>query len=340
MEPRDIARLLHRFEGWEDEVLPVELCYSTWPQQADFICQGNYKYLLTYQNDMMKAPWAERYAANPPKRRPPEKLPRAVWGALCLFGLLLLLALITHLAAQENHWCEVPVDCPKCVSAEPIVKPTKDPQVVMIDLSTDAYFDFGEAELTGIHKNRLSNTFTELFKPFEGITITSVGAYTDPVGGAEDNRVLARNRANFIKQTLGDVMQSGRTGQFAEANVAETVLIKDTGVADDPSDKVLWDYCFKKFQSEPPLRYRPLVTLMLSKNKDSLPCSTWSEKGYPACARFDDGLPADTRIYLAKAENFRRLTTCLAPMRRAVIVFRFKTYKPDLSKDRSVTGAQ
>ncbi|MFT3669661.1 MAG: hypothetical protein QM795_14035 [Pseudoxanthomonas sp.] len=265
-----------------------------------------------------------------------EQIPR--WQLLCALALAvltLLVWLIPRLAGACQDRVPDAVDpiaqCPTCVVIGPI-KP------VTYKLQTDTLFDFNTHEsMTNEHFKKSKEHLTNFLSAFDGVKILAIHAHTDPIGGDTANRDLATRRAGFLHAMLEQVMATpSHPEQFATTDLPE--LSVSSGPA--RKDKVIWDACYDKFyvSAKRSDGLLPLDDLALGKRHGRPVCSEGvaTGDGYPACSRL--GLPKPgTRVasgYPLRAERFRELTSCLAPMRYAYFEFTFTgLHRPSLDRD-------
>jgi OOP family OmpA-OmpF porin len=71
------------------------------------------------------------------------------------------------------------------------------------DISADGMFAFGKADLSPVGKSRIENMIEGMRQAgITGLTALSVIGHTDPIGTAESNQVLSRERADAVKAYL------------------------------------------------------------------------------------------------------------------------------------------
>jgi OOP family OmpA-OmpF porin len=82
----------------------------------------------------------------------------------------------------------------------PVVPP---PVTRTFDISADGMFAFGSADLTPVGKSRIENMIEGMRQAgITGLTAITVIGHTDPIGTAEANQVLSRERADAVKAYL------------------------------------------------------------------------------------------------------------------------------------------
>ena len=87
MSARGISTRLDRYDFPANERRPTPERYSTWPDQADLICQGKFDELASKQEELKKAHGVEGYEPEPAKLT-------ASRGALTALDALLVFAFI------------------------------------------------------------------------------------------------------------------------------------------------------------------------------------------------------------------------------------------------------
>lgn len=333
-----VGRLLQRFHFPESEQRPTEQIYSTWPEQARLICAGDDQALLSYQSSIRHPGFANDPVRSERERDgvlrghallrsddPPAWVP-------CVLGFVFAIAsLFAWVLASNGEKCRC--DVSKSATAAAPTGPSFPWKTVV--LSTDLAFDYKMYEpRSPVHRERLKSDLVALFHEFDGITIRSVDAHTDPIGGPEDNRLLALQRKATIDQLISEIVaRPERPGQFL-SNTYNSATKSERKDANGPSidDRQFWQFCFETYVKNAPKAQRPLVDLSKAKNtENNVPCSRASPSdSYPACARPDIPPPNERppRGYAQRAEGVRELTACLSPMRYVRIEFSYKRAVP------------
>ena len=324
MSSESIAKRLDRVSFPADEQKPDIAQYSSWPGQAQHLYLGNYEKLRLLQDTLPNQSYKEESESKQTKGY--------MFGdllALLLMIILLLSAFVaSRLIANHPDWCSIdrPISCNNNVGSK--IK------TVTIPFDTDLVFDFNRSDpISEEHTLRAKNLLTRLLKQYQSIRFTGLSAQTDPIGSEISNRALADKRANFVRTILGEIIAKDESGIFLDDTISTSVINESV-----PSlaDYKLWNTCFKKFQID--ALNKPLEDLPADRNPNNRPLCLQADsdvaegKPFPACRRLmipkmhsDDNaikVPrAEIRSYAMRAENFRELTACLAPMRHVLITF-------------------
>jgi hypothetical protein len=153
----------------------------------------------------------------------------------------------------------------------------------------------------------------------------AVTGFTDPIGGVCANRKLADDRAQAVRTILKNIVDSNRI-----INNPSVVTPK----ADSPYKRIA-DDCLKTYHSQQPERERPLRGLTQEEQQSFSPCRPEPQDLVPnhifgvnckfgnpiQCAESYKGefLGDATLIAMTRAANFRKVSTCLSPLRRVEI---------------------
>jgi hypothetical protein len=310
-----IKRLIDRWPYPSSIPRPTPDQYRTWPKQAQLLCDGKLDDLERYQQEISRdLGTPTTLGASEPKT---DRTRTPNWPLL-LFGLLsIFLAILFWCLAEQRKWCA-------CVPPTTVTVLRK-----TVDFASDKLFDFNRDEpFSDHHRAKMLGEIKLSLASFDRITIESIVAYTDPIGATGENVDLARRRAAFIENVLGQVVrESDREGQFASQAVPAP---NGSPVGPSPDDFAYWQACFSQFylanSGDGKDNLLPLVDLPRSKRDRRAACSEATDQTgrdglYPACARLE--LPDQPRRgYAVRAERFRELTACLAPMRHVTITFK------------------
>lgn len=292
-----------------DESPPISDQYATWPEQARLLCAGELVQLRALQLELAKQ-LGEPVEANPEvrdERRFERDRPDLLW--LLLMALLLLASLASYIAASRSQACD-------CEAPPPITRPPR-ARVTILPMSTDFLFDFNLRDsYSRVHEQRTLQALSVLFNQFDGITIKSIEAHTDPIGKTETNKKLANDRAQFIHDLVARVIADSK---FRDRFKPGELPPPEPSDGPSSNDRAIWEECFNKFYRAVP--DKPLSNLSDgSRPACSQPIAVTGEKVlYPACSRLTRTRSMSAAAYARSAENFRKLTACLAPMRHVLI---------------------
>lgn len=328
MTPECIGELLERSPVDDPFARPSREKYSTWPIQANLWCAGDLDGLRDYQSKLIASVGPDDSAPTEPAPPPSRSGPRRRgphWLLLCALTLALLALLLSAVAGLSWRCCERSGSVPN----PPVVGGEIEKRYVgAYRLQMDTLFEFNSyRETTDEHFVRSKAYLSRYLDSFEGIRIESVNAHADPIGETRANQALAVQRAAFLRDMIRQVAdESRRPGQFAS-----TVLpapAESPGPA--PADREIWRACYDKFYLHSLFQdgLTPLEDLSASKREGRPACSQGTAigaAGYAACARIAVPKPG-ARVpagYATRAERFREMAGCLAPMRYAYVVFSF-----------------
>ncbi|MCX2900400.1 hypothetical protein [Pseudomonas mandelii] len=338
MSTEHIAKRLNRFDFPATEHKPDVAQYSSWPTQAELLHSGNYSDLKSLQENLIRDAGEE--TPSNPKR--PTKYVFGDLLALLMTIILLLLAFISAtVIAKHPDWCTNPgsIPCTEGVTG-----------VTSISFDTDLVFDFNhKTPISDEHTNRAKTALTRLLNQYNDIKFKGISAQTDPIGSEISNRPLADKRAEFVRKLLVDIVKEDDKGLFVDSTVSNSIINESIPSA---ADYQLWNTCFKKFQLD--VNEKPLEDLPADRNPNNRPLCLQSVgniapgQHFPACRRLmipkkhsDDStvrVPrAEVRSYALRAEYFRELTACLAPMRHVLITFEHTQKAPSRADDHSST---
>lgn len=319
LSERCICRRLSNYPFPPNELPPTSDQYKTWPQQAELICAGEFERLYDEQQSLLSRCVPSEAGEHTVVDRPCWRT-GVLWTAL--FLTLLILALTLYSVSRSAGWCSAAF-CPACV-------PTLCPQPIKVsdtkDLSTDLVFEFNKFKpYSDEHVAKMQRDLADFFSDFQNVEIMGIVAHTDPIGNDEDNRDLALKRGEYIRQMLMQVVQlSDVRSRFVTKDIpANVVTAQPASRADFP----FWRACFSRYYLQQIAK--PLEDLSKDLNPTGRKtCSTSDEDvgadgQYPACRRLmlKDGDRSTVNHYGIRAENFRELTACLAPMRHVLVKF-------------------
>lgn len=307
----------HTFPSGEDS--PVAERYRTWPKQAANICAGDYEG-LSREQDRLVAQLGEV----PTKGEGNTASIRPLLPWFIVFAGLLALSVLFFLLSSGRDWCGCPdavSTCPACSSPVPNSSPTVESK----EVSTDLLFDFNQAEPYSLeHRRRMDAHLQDLFRDFQRIEILGIVAHTDPIGNKARNEALARARGEYMRAAIMRVAQDAtlKTHFFQTDIPVEVVKAEGANLG----EREVWQQCFRRFYVER-LPDRPLEDLRAGLADGRPLCSTAASSGiqdaYPACRRLvASDAHGNAVAYARRAENFRELSACLAPMRHVAIRFK------------------
>lgn len=323
MSSESVAKRLDRVSFPADEQKPNFVQYSSWPVQAEHLYFGSYEKLRLLQATLLN---------QSSKAESESKQTRGYTFGDLLALLLMIILLVSAFVASRliaNHpdWCSIDSSIP-CDEVGPTTT------IITIPFDTDLVFDFNRPNpISEEHTLRAKNLLTRLLKQYQGIRFTGLSAQTDPIGSELSNRPLADKRANFVRTMLEEIIAKDDSGIFLDNTISTSVINESLP---SPADYKLWNTCFKKFQID--VLNKPLEDLPADRNPNNRPLCLKADsdvaegKPFPACRRLmmpkmhsDDNtvkVPrAELSSYASRAENFRELTACLAPMRHVLITF-------------------
>lgn len=348
MRKECIAKFLKNAHFPPHEIPPDETQYSTWPMQADLICQGKFASLREWQSAELvkRAVGAEEPTAEHKSRT--RRSPDDMFLLLVFIGLLIAATLCGYMAST-HHWCGTCVahPCPPPPICSTCPDSTRD---IELTVSSDVLFDFKEAKIQGdARRKRAIELLSNAFKDFERVNFYGVSAHTDPIGTISSNKNLAYKRAQDILSLLDLVnkdpaRKTPLTDQKLDENLIDSRL--GLGADADTEDRQIWRECFSEYYlgKEKPISAfdKPLLDLPPdSLTTDQLSCSkasidTGANDPYPGCAR-PQGPIGNARHTYEVGERFRQIVECLAPMRHVLIKFRVLSFKPNKSAPNSTT---
>jgi hypothetical protein len=320
MSADGISARLDRY-NFGEESPPTREQYSTWPEQADLICQGKFKELAERQKELR-----EKYgvAGNQPG---PANLAasRGAWTSLdALLVFVFICALLTALCWILTDFVRTcaPTPCEPCKTVCPkCEKPPAPP----LKLSTDQLFEYAEAKV--IDSQRLRSFLEDSLKQYKGAKLTITG-HTDPIGGACYNEDLAKRRVDAIEAIVHQFVPADQVNQPAGK------LFVTMDELPEPDRKIA-DTCLDTFHknvppNEKPLRYFDDKTDAKERKcakdrNDWTPNYIWGR----ACRGEGDGdenkclekykFENSTLIAMKRTAHFYKLQRCLAPLRRVEI---------------------
>jgi outer membrane protein OmpA-like peptidoglycan-associated protein len=311
---------------------PTPVQYSTWPIQAELIYRGDFQGLRDWQ-----AGWKPD-SKSEIEPTIPVSSPSAHFSAPLFVGglILLMFAILAFVAASVSGACDCTYPATPSLTTPP-TPPT--PPTFTFDLPTDTLFDYNRSAPYGpAQEALLSLQLSGLFSRFTGIAVTNIDAHTDPIGDSNGNKALGIARAQSVLDRIHTLMQKpSLRSHFATQDLPKAPL----NPGPNQQDGLIWHDCFDAFQVKQDPRFKPLEDLDSEHNPEGRPpcrtarSSSLNPSAFPACrapyqAYFvKDNIIRpnqdvfDNKISIGKAENFRELTSCLAPMRHVVIVFTY-----------------
>lgn len=317
MNPERLHKLLAGVLEADPKDIPAPALVDTWPQQAAMLAADDYHGLREWQRA-----WRQTHHLPPPGPEPalPPSPPArrhkatdgraAAWLIAALVLLLLSLLLYLTLGGRCGH-----AGVPRCAS-----------QAV---LATDMLFGYNEnAPQSNEGMGKEYGRLYQLFGALHGVELVALEAHTDPIGATEENRQLGRDRVTTVRHMLTRlVVEPGLKTRFRSPVIPP--VPRDAGP--HSNDAGIWKYCFTRFHLKVADReFAPLRNLRPELNPDNRPqCDDVSSAmppggKYPACGSPYEKTIAETdAIYSIRAENFRKLTSCLAPMRYVTIHFNY-----------------
>jgi outer membrane protein OmpA-like peptidoglycan-associated protein len=327
MSARGISARLDRYD-FANERRPTREQYSTWPDQADLICQGKFDELTRKQSELIAklgVPENQPELAN-------LKAGRGAWAVVldALLAIAFILAVLTLLNWILTDFLRACAPArPPCETCPTVCQCEKPPPVVSLKLSTDQEFEYDKSEV--VDQQRLRGFLQERLVQFKNAKLTITG-FTDPIGGACYNNGLAKRRAEAIADIVREIVPSVQIDPDPAAQEDESL----------EADKMIAAKCMEAFQHSPPGPERPLRFFSKEERdgwiakrcvpdpKDVTPdhilgrgcdaradtadedkkCPDYYTKEYKKDATF---------VALKRATNFYRLQRCLAPLRRVEI---------------------
>lgn len=317
MHPGRIWAMLATAQEANETDHPSRTLVDTWPQQAAMLWAGDIQGLQTWQRA-----WLARMTT-PPSAPPPqagtpypmhERVRLRKWrnGWLLAALLLLMLSLLSFLSVGAN--CAGKHDTP--CSAQLI-------------LSTDMLFGYNESSPQGhAAMAKEYGRLYRLFGAFRKVELLALEGHTDPIGSTEENRRLGRDRTATVQRMITRlVAEPALSANFKSSFVPPVPA--DAGP--HTADIGIWTHCFSEYHLALSNKdFAPLRNLRREANPDNRPdCDTaiaaLSPSGqFPACGSpYDKTIAESSIIYALRADNFRKLTACLAPMRYVAIKFRY-----------------
>jgi hypothetical protein len=338
-----ISRLLHRHKFPENERRPSYEQYSSWPEQAAYICRGHFDQLHILQTKLLGSP------INPGKLMAIQGRPIR-WTALNKAFLFvgLVCALLTALTFMQNQQCflsKVAINPPPNPPPKPPPSQDEKQPPKSLVISTDQYFGYDSSTLTdsakeNLERNLKGGAIGDLLDTLNkrGDAKFTITGFTDPIGGICYNPKLADARANAIREILvaKKIVDSDR---ITVTTHQQGVQIPEVGAY-----KQITEDCINKFQkTEPTPDYKPLREFTPDERKDpsckpdehdwrpnyifGTTC-TPNQEGRPesvgACAAQYSNVRTGTpmEVAMVRAHNFRKIVECLSPLRRVQIDIR------------------
>jgi hypothetical protein len=322
MSSEDIDKRLDRVTFPAAEEKPTPSQCASWPPQAQLLYEGEYEKLRLFQV-ALQHPVPDGKDAARTNHGP---------GAFNLLSLLLMLfLLILALASSYVIW-----RYPGLYSAAAPCKQTCTiaSKTTTLPLDTDLLFEYNRSTpVSEIHTLKAKQNLSRLLSQYRDIKFIGLSAQSDPIGSEITNRPLADKRAEFVRGLLEEITADSPAGVFRDRAVPTTLINESLP---SQADYELWNRCFRKFQLEVP--NKPLEDLPVDRNPNSRPLCLQATNDvaqgqpFPACRRLmtprsrDDDqtrkIPrAELVTYAQRAESFRELTSCLAPMRHVLITF-------------------
>jgi hypothetical protein len=327
MSTRGISARLDRYDFSANERRPTREQYSTWPDQADLICQGKFDELTRKQSELITEFGVPENQPEPANL----KAGRGAWAMV--LDALLVIAFICAVLTLLN-W--ILTDFLRACAPQPVVihdpcptEKCKAPDPVPLKLSTDQEFEYNEFKI--VDYQRLKDFLVERLAQFKTAKLTITG-FTDPIGGVCYNQGLADNRAKAIAEIV--------KGIIPDIQIGSKAAVRENELPD--ADKMIAAKCMKAFQDAPPGRERPLRFFSKDERdywlarscepdpKDVTPDHILGRgcEASPNTAEEDKKCPDyyikeykkdATFVALKRATNFYRLQRCLAPLRRVEI---------------------
>lgn len=323
MSSDDIAKRLDRITFPVPDEKPTPSQYGSWPTQAQHLHAGEYEKLRLFQVELQRSAIGGKGAARV------DHAP----GRYNLFLLLLMmLALLLTSVGLYVSWRYPTL----CLTTTPCDHPTgTDTKKTTLSFDTDMLFEYNRSTpVSDTHTLKAKQNLSRLLSQYRDIQSIGLSAQTDPIGSEIFNSTLAKNRAEFVREMLEEISAQSPPGVFLE----RAVPIKLLGESQpNQADYELWNRCFRKFQLEVP--NKPLEDLPADRNPRNRPLCLQVTNDvapgqfFPACRRLMAPKPreddkarkiprAELVAYAERAENFRELTSCLAPMRHVLITFK------------------
>jgi hypothetical protein len=331
MSARGISARLDRYDFPANERRPTPERYSTWPDQADLICQGKFDELASKQSELIAKLGVPENQPEPANLKAGRGAWAMVLDALLVVAFILaVLTLLNWILTDFLRACAPPQPpcekCPTVCKSSPEPKCEK-PAQVQLKLSTDQEFEYNEFKI--VDSQRLKDFLAERLTQFKNAKLTITG-FTDPIGGVCYNEGLADNRAKAIAEIVKGIIPD-----IPIESKAAPRELPDT-------DKMIAAKCMKAFQDSPPGRERPLRFFSNEERdywlarrcepdpKDVTPDHILGRgcEASPNTAEEDKKCPDyyikeykkdATFVALKRATNFYRLQRCLAPLRRVEI---------------------
>lgn len=335
-----IACLLARYPDWNErdsDEPPSRRQYSTWREQAELLCAGDYARLRARQRQLLDLALEEGWAGAETLRDDPEEIGEedwwdGWWRMLTLALSLLLMSLIVWLLfCSSDPEDKTPPVCP-VVTGPPCPKPVAAPVREDIFVPADQFFRYNRAEIPAPHAGLLQQQLIDLLSVYSEIKITAIEGYTDPIGTVRSNIGLAQARADAVLAQLKAL--NPRLPEPARISNLDAVQPKGIGPATGYTATGIWDLCFAEHFQQQPERARSLETISNEVSVSRPRCDAGARPAsqsqqYPACRRADFPVDRNERVVettrsIDKAENFRRLADCLSPLRTVKIRFTAK----------------
>jgi outer membrane protein OmpA-like peptidoglycan-associated protein len=244
MSARGISARLDRYDFPANEHRPTREQYSTWPDQADLICQGKFDELASKQKDLKKEHGVEGYQPEPANLTASRGAWTVLDAVLVLAFICAVLTLLNWILMDFLHACSPP-PCKTCPPVSQVL-PKPEPSPVTLKLSTDQEFEYDESKI--IDPQRLKNFLEERLVQFKNAKLAITG-FTDPIGGACHNQDLAKNRANAIAEIVREIVP--------EIKIEPTKTAVPENERSD-ADKKIAAECIATYQKLQPEQYRPL----------------------------------------------------------------------------------
>jgi hypothetical protein len=336
MSARGISARLDRHDFPADERRPTREQYSSWPGQADLICQGRFDELAKLQKELIDKYGVGGERPEPSKLTASHRAWTIVDALLVLAFICAVLTILCWILTNFLRACAPPVDCKTSCSQCPIQDPCPAPPKLgptVLKLSADQEFEYDDARISD--PENLRKLLTVRLAQFEKVNLSITG-FTDPIGGACYNRRLGNDRADAIIEIVRQISPA------AQINRLEPV-VREEQMSD--SDKALAEKCKAKFHSGKPELEQPLRFFTVDERKkkvngcmpepnDLTPNYIWgrcvagenteAEEDRECLSHYDPKKKefknaSPTLIAMKRAAHFYELLRCLAPLRRVEI---------------------